>query len=105
MQAPLFGDLLSIDIIGQFPPFDVLLEVPGLPEPLGFSDALCAWARKHRPDRPRLGPQFARRNRKPAIRAERVGSFEARRLAPTRRRFRKRQSTFPRCGGSSRTTL
>ena len=47
MPDNLFKGLLSIDIIGQFPPFDIALRLPGHPAPLNFTDALCAWRREH----------------------------------------------------------
>ena len=47
MPDNLFKSLLSIDIIGLYPPFDIALRIPGHPQPLSFSDALCAWRREH----------------------------------------------------------
>ena len=51
MAKQLFSNLLSIDIIGLYPPFQVQLELPGADQKLCFSDALCAWKREHRCDR------------------------------------------------------
>ena len=75
MPDNLFKGLLSIDIIGQYPPFNIALRLPGHPAPLNFTDALCAWRREHCSERAEsVGAEQAVPGRVVAKSGERVGS-------------------------------
>ena len=47
MPTDLFKSLLSIDIIGLYPPFPIALKVPGATAPVSCADAIRTWRRHH----------------------------------------------------------